>query len=63
MSGPDPDELALALFALAPDDPRAARANLTSDRRDGFYRWWLFVREDPDGAAAALAEVLAPAAG
>jgi len=47
-----------ALFALAPEDPRARRAGITSDRREGFYRWWVFVREDPDGAAATFAEAL-----
>ena len=51
----DPEAVVRALFALPADDPRARRAGITSDRREGFYRWWLFVREDPDGAAAALA--------
>ena len=54
-AGADPEALARALFALAPDDPRARRANITSDRREGFYRWWVFALEEPDGAAAALA--------
>ena len=59
VAGLDPDAVVRALFSLAPDDPRARRANVTSDRREGFYRWWVFVREDPDGAAATLAEALA----
>jgi hypothetical protein len=50
--------LVRALFALAPEDPRARRAGITSDRREGFYRWWVFVREDPDGAAATFVEAL-----
>jgi hypothetical protein len=54
--GLDADAVARALFALAPDDPRARRAGITSDRREGFYRWWVFVREDPDGVAATLGE-------
>jgi hypothetical protein len=58
VTGIDPDALVRALFSLAPEDPRARRANITSDRREGFYRWWLFVREDPDGAAATLADAL-----
>ena len=61
VDGVDPDALVRALFALAPDDPRAVRANIISDRRDGFYRWWLFVRDDPDGARATLDAALGAA--
>ncbi len=60
MGGIEPDALVRALFALPPDDPRAVRANITSDRRDGFYRWWLFARDDPDGAGATLERALGP---
>jgi hypothetical protein len=50
-------ELASGLFALDPDDPLALQVAITSDRREGFYRWWLFVREDGDTAAELLARV------
>ncbi len=40
------DEVARALFALAAPDPRARLAGITSDERDGFYRWWVLVRND-----------------
>ena len=37
-----PEALTRALFEIAPDAPLAARIAVTSDRRDGFYRWWVF---------------------
>ena len=52
------DALARRLFELAPGDPLARRAAITSDRRDGFYRWWVFVRDEDGGAESLLAEVL-----
>ena len=53
------EELARGLFALDPDDPLALQVAITSDRRDGFYRWWLFVREDGESAADLLSRVAA----
>ena len=48
----DGDHLARALF----DADEAGRGiAITSDRRDGFYAWWVFVADDPD-AVALLAE-------
>lgn len=38
--GGDPMRLAAALFAEDRDD-----VAVTSDRRDGFYRWWVFVAD------------------
>lgn len=48
------DEVAQNLFALGPEDDLTHRVAITSDRRDGFYRWWLFVREGPEGAHGVL---------
>ena len=48
----DGDRLARALFDA--DDAGRGIA-ITSDRRDGFYAWWVFVADDPD-AIALLAE-------
>ena len=42
------------LFALTPEEEAAAGAAVTSDRREGFYRWWVFL---PAGDAPA-AEVI-----
>lgn len=39
-------EVAEALFALESTDPKATLAGITSDERDGFYRWWVLVRND-----------------
>lgn len=57
-AGVPAEALARRLFELAPDDPLARRVAITTDRRDGFYRWWLFVRDDEGSAAALLARVL-----
>jgi len=57
----DAGRAADGLFRLMPDDPRNARVTVTSDRRDGFYRWWVFVAAGED-AAALLADVAASAA-
>lgn len=43
-SGGDADRLTRALFDI---DPEAGVA-LTSDRRDGFYEWWVFVADSDD---------------
>ena len=48
----DGDRLTRALFDA--DDAGRGIA-ITSDRRDGFYAWWVFVADDPD-AIALLAE-------
>jgi hypothetical protein len=45
------------LFRLLPSDRLNGLASVTSDRRDGFYRWWVFV-----AAAAEPATVLAQVA-
>lgn len=48
----DGDRLARALFDV--DDAFRGVA-ITTDRREGFYAWWVFVADDPD-AIALLAE-------
>jgi hypothetical protein len=59
--GLDADALATALFELDPDGDLARLAAVTSDRRQGFYRWWVFVREGDEPARAILARVAAGA--
>lgn len=49
---PDARLVADGLFRLAPDEPLLERLGITTDRRDGFYRWWVFVAEGADPAAA-----------
>lgn len=39
-------EVAEALFGLSAPDPMAKLAGVTSDERDGFYKWWVLVRND-----------------
>jgi hypothetical protein len=46
----DPDRVARGLFDLDVRDGVA----LTSDQRDGFYAWWVFVADDPAAAARLL---------
>ena len=40
----DPDTLARGLFA---EDLAGRGVAVTSDRRDGFYGWWMFVADAP----------------
>lgn len=49
----DAGAVADGLFALMPDEPLSERVVVTSDRREGFYRWWIFV-----AAGEAPADVL-----
>lgn len=55
-AGGDADVLARALFDADESDRGVA---ITSDRRDGFYAWWVFMADDPD-ALAVLAELAGP---
>ena len=46
-----------ALFRLTPADSAECGVAITSDARDDFYRWWLFVRAgdgDPVAVLSAL---------
>ncbi len=40
------------LFETEPAPAPAPAAAVTSDRRDGFYRWWVFARPGADGLRA-----------
>ena len=42
--GGDADALARRLFETDPPPAPAPAAAITSDRRDGFYLWWVFAR-------------------
>lgn len=42
------------IFRLTPADSAMRGVSITSDQRDDFYRWWLFVRADGGGHADAL---------
>jgi hypothetical protein len=59
VDGPDPQVLAQRLFAVDPPPAPAPAAAITSDRRDSFYLWWLFVREGGSDVAAVLAALAA----
>ena len=60
LSGLDPDAVSGGLFRILPDDPFGREVTVTSDRRDGFYRWWVFVAADAaPGAALARAATYA----
>ena len=55
----EPREVLDAVFRLTPDESREQGVSVTSDQRDDFYRWWLFVRPAPGGdARAVLAQVV-----
>ncbi len=62
--GLDPAQVTDAVFRLSPEESADRGVAITSDAREGFYCWWLFVRQsdggDPVGAVRAL---IMPAAG
>ena len=47
-----------AVFRLTPADSAERGVAITSDARDDFYRWWLFVRPGPDGDVVAVLAAL-----
>ena len=53
-----------AVFRLSPEESAERGVAITSDARDGFYLWWLFVLQ-PDGGdpAGAVRVLIGPAAG
>jgi hypothetical protein len=57
VAGLDADDLARRLFAADPAPAPAPAAAITSDRRDGFYLWWVFVRDGGRPRADVLAEL------
>ncbi len=50
--GLDADAVSGGLFRVVPGDPFGGVVTVTSDRRDGFYRWWVFVAADAEPASA-----------
>jgi hypothetical protein len=62
VEGLDPMALARRLFEVDAPPPPAPAAAITSDRRDGFYLWWLFVRGAGDGPEPVLSALVAPPA-
>ena len=52
------EALARRLFEVEPAPAPAPTAAIASDRRDGFYRWWVFVRTGDGDPAAALRRAL-----
>lgn len=56
VGGGDADVLVRRLFGADESNRGVA---ITSDRRDGFYAWWVFVADDPD-AQALLVELARP---
>lgn len=52
----DVDTVTRGLFSVNAAHPLADRVALTSDTRDGFYRWWIALRgDDPAKLLSALA--------
>ena len=55
---PDPVTVTDAVFRLTPADSQACGVAITSDERDGFYCWWMFVRPGDDGDTSAVLAAL-----
>ncbi|MBM3664646.1 MAG: hypothetical protein FJW92_02470 [Actinobacteria bacterium] len=54
----DPAVVTDAVFRLTPADSAERGVAITSDARDEFYRWWLFVRAGDDGEFAPVLAAL-----
>jgi hypothetical protein len=50
VTGRDADAIARRLFEADPPPAPAPAVAITSDRREGFYLWWVFARGDPEDA-------------
>ena len=48
----EPARVSNGLFRILPADPFGRTVTVTSDRREGFYRWWVFVAADTEPADA-----------
>jgi hypothetical protein len=55
--GLDGAEVANAIFRLTPADSADRGVAITSDSRDDFYRWWLFIRAPGGDTVAVLSEL------
>ncbi len=58
VEGLDAGALARRLFEVDPPPAPAPAAAVTSDQRDDFYRWWVFVRPGREAAADVLRGLL-----
>lgn len=45
IAGLDPVIVADGLFRIPPGEPLGGAVAVTSDRREGFYKWWVFVAD------------------
>jgi hypothetical protein len=54
-------DLARALFEREPAPAPEPTAAITSDKREGFYLWWVFVRPGPGGVERTLRDFAAGA--
>lgn len=59
VDGPDPRALARRLFEVDPAPAPEPTAAVTSDERDGFYLWWVFVRPGREAAGDVLRGLIA----
>jgi hypothetical protein len=57
----DPVAVTDAVFRLTPAQSAEQGVAITSDERDDFYRWWLFVRPDASGDVIRVIEGVATA--
>lgn len=58
VEGLDAAGVARRLFEVDPPPPPRPAAAITSDQRDDFYRWWVFVRPGADAAGDVLRGLL-----
>jgi hypothetical protein len=58
VEGLDAQALAQRLFEVDPPPAPAPAAAITSDQRDDFYRWWVFVRPGAGSAGEVLEGLL-----
>ena len=58
VDGVESAALTRALFELDEASPLGQRIAITSDRRDGFYRWWVFILPEDGGIGTLLRRVL-----
>lgn len=59
VGGIDAGDLARRLFEVEPPGAPAPAAAITSDQRDDFYLWWVFVRPGEAGVPGVLRGLLA----
>lgn len=60
VAGLDAGAVAQRLFEVDPPPAPEPAAAITSDQRDDFYRWWVFVRPGARAAGEVLRGLLGP---